>query len=233
MPDRRLHGALLPHFLHCRYHRIRTMPGSPTPSNWPNALMPQKRTASSQAWLKPAANAPRRKSALLTMMVYLHSEVFAKPDGPSQFTTGVLRGCGRSLARRDRELARDDGTIDLRRRRTSVPHCNEFALTLQQTPQDQPAAVRLIVSADGHREAVATKPQLREQDVPPLIKEIVDRSQLLVELDQQSFPLHFSATSRCRNSPRLANYGTTRHSDGGAIARITMDGGRRYGCGAG
>jgi len=86
------------------------------------------------------------------------------------------------------------------------------ALTLQQTPQDQPdrRSIERIQLMDTV-EQVATNLNLREQDVAPLIKEIVERSQLLIELDEHSSRYifrhltlqEFLVASELRNNPTL------------------------------
>ena len=149
---------------------------------------------------------------LLTMMVYLHSEIFAKsgrtlPSSRSAFYEIAVD----HLLRRDRELARDDA-LSIYEGADKRAALQRVALFLQRTPADQldRRAIERIQLMETVKE-VATNLNLRDKDVAPLIKEIIDRSQLLVELDGQSSRYifrhltlqEFLAASELRNNPTL------------------------------
>lgn len=160
---------------------------------------------------------------LLTMMVYLNSEVFAKsgrtlPNSRKAFYEIAVN----HLLSRDRELARDDA-LSIYEGADKRVALQRVALTLQQIPPDQPdrRAIDRIQLINTVKQ-VATNLNLREQDVVPLIKEIVDRSQLLVPLDRQSSRYvfrhltlqEFLAASELRNNPMLLMQGYRTEPDG-------------------
>jgi NACHT domain len=160
---------------------------------------------------------------LLTMMIYLHAEVFAKAGRtlPSS-RTAFYEVAVDHLLRRDREMGRDDA-LSIYEGADKRAALQRVALTLQQTPRDQPdrRVIDRIQLIDTVKQ-VATNLNLREQDVPPLIKEIVDRSQLLVELDGHSSRYifrhltlqEFLAASELRNNPTLLMQGYSADHDG-------------------
>ena len=124
---------------------------------------------------------------LLTMMVYLQTEVFAKtgrtlPGSRTAFYEVAVD----HLLRRDRDLARDD-SLAIYESADKRAALQRIALILQQAPPEQPdrrsiERVQLIETVM----QLARNLNLRDQDVSPLIREIVERSQLLVELDNRS-----------------------------------------------
>ena len=160
---------------------------------------------------------------LLTMMVYLHTEVFVKTgrtlpsSRPAFYEIAVDH-----LLRRDRELARNDA-LSIYEGADKRAVLQRVALMLQQTPEDQPdrRSIERIQLMDTVKQ-VATNLNLREQDVAPLIREIVDRSQLLVELDEHSSRYifrhltlqEFLAASELRNNPSLLMQGYCADQDG-------------------
>jgi hypothetical protein len=124
---------------------------------------------------------------LLTMMVYLNSEVFSKsgrhlPNSRQAFYEIAVD----HLLSRDRDLARDDG-LSVYEGADKRVALQRVALTLQQTPSDQPdrRAIDRSQLIETLRQ-VGAYLNLREDDTGPLIKEIVERSQLLIPLDQHS-----------------------------------------------
>jgi hypothetical protein len=149
---------------------------------------------------------------LLTMMIYLHTEVFSKTgrtlpgSRPAFYEVAVDH-----LLRRDRELARDYA-LSIYEGADKRAVLQRIALTLQQTPHDQPdrRSIERIQLIDTVKQ-VATNLNLREQDVVPLLTEIVDRSQLMIELDEHSSRYifrhltlqEFLAASELRNNPVL------------------------------
>lgn len=123
---------------------------------------------------------------LLTMMIYLYTDVFAKSgrtlprSRPAFYEVAVDH-----LLRRDRDLARDDALslFEGADKRAVLQH---LALNLQESPQEQPDRLsidrrQLIAIINGIRQDL----NLRDDQVGPLISEIVERSQLLVPLDKQ------------------------------------------------
>jgi hypothetical protein len=124
---------------------------------------------------------------LLTMMVFLHIEVFAKtgrslPGSRSAFYEVAVD----HLLRRDRELARGDA-LSLFEGADKRVALQRIALTLQETPLEQ-ADRRSIERRQliGIVKDLAPDLNLREDQVAPLIKEIIERSQLIVQLDDRS-----------------------------------------------
>ena len=124
---------------------------------------------------------------LLTMMVYLHTEVFAKTgrnlpgSRPAFYEVAVDH-----LLSRDRELARDEA-LSIYEGADKRAALQRIALSLQLAPPERPDR-RSIDRLELIRTVkdVGTSLNLRDKDVQPLLREIVERSQLLVELDGQA-----------------------------------------------
>lgn len=125
---------------------------------------------------------------LLTMMIYLHTQVYAKagrtlPGSRSAFYDMAVN----HLLRRDRELARNDA-LSIYEGSDKLAVLQRVALVLQQNPGDLPdrRSIEKSQLVEIVRQ-VSTRLNLRpDDDVIPLIDEIVKRSQLLVELGGQS-----------------------------------------------
>jgi hypothetical protein len=124
---------------------------------------------------------------LLTMMIYLHTQVYAKagrtlPGSRSGFYDLAVN----HLLRRDRDLARNDA-LSIYEGSDKIAALQRVALALQQTPAAQPD--RRSIEHDQLIEIVrqvATRLNLRDTDIRPLIDEIVVRSQLLVKVGRSS-----------------------------------------------
>ncbi|MFK4087081.1 NACHT domain-containing protein [Kribbella sp. NPDC020789] len=124
---------------------------------------------------------------LLTMMVYLQTEVFAKagrtlPTSRSAFYEIAVD----HLLRRDRDLARNDAlAVYEGADKRAALQC--IALALHQNSPEQPdrRSIERIQLLDLVK-SLAGRLNLRDQDISPLIREIVDRSQLLVNLGGHS-----------------------------------------------
>lgn len=124
---------------------------------------------------------------LLTMMIYLHTEVFAKtgrtlPGSRPAFYEIAIN----HLLGRDRELGRDDA-LSLFEGADKRAALQRIALVLQETPPEQPDRRSIDrIQLISILKKLAPDLNLHEHQVAPLIKEIVERSQLLVRLDGQS-----------------------------------------------
>ncbi|HEU0089540.1 MAG TPA: hypothetical protein VFQ77_18170 [Pseudonocardiaceae bacterium] len=134
-----------------------------------------------------------RSPLLLTMIAYLHVEVFAKtgrtlPSSLVEFYDTAIA----HLLGRDIDLGRGKSltTYDVSEKLAAL---QRVALALQETPTSEPADRLAMSRSDLLRVIGQTLPELKRDDThaKPLLDEIVDRSQLLVPLDRSNWHYQF------------------------------------------